>query len=115
LVRALEVSLDEILAEGLAARYQRHRRVAEYLRRGMIDLGFEIVTEASARAPTLSVLRPPPGLDEGAVRAGMLVAGVLVAGGIGPLAGVAIRVGHMGTATENEADQVIAAAALATR
>ena len=115
LVRALEVSLDEILAEGLEARYQRHRRVADHLRRGMTDLGFELVTEASALAPTLSVLSPPPGVDEAAARAGMLAAGVLVAGGIGPLAGKAIRVGHMGTVTEDEADQVIAAAALATR
>lgn len=111
LVRALEVSLEEILAEGLPARYDRHRRVAEHLRRGFAGLGFELVTAEAALAPTLSVLRPPAGVDEAALRARMLAAGVLVAGGIGPLAGRAIRVGHMGTLGEAEVDCAVAAAA----
>ena len=113
LVRALEVSLDEVLGEGLAARYARHRSVADRLRRGFTALGFELVTAPTALAPTLSVLRPPAGVDEAEVRGRMLSAGVLVAGGIGPLAGRAIRVGHMGNLAEADADRAIAAAAAA--
>ena len=111
LLRALEVSLEEILAEGLEARFQRHQRVAAHARRGFAGLGFDAVTDIAAVAPTLSVLTPPAGIDEAGLRAGMLQRGVLVAGGIGPLAGRAVRVGHMGTVAEAEVDLAIAAAA----
>ena len=115
LLRALEVSLEEILAEELVARYQRHQRVAAHARRGFAGLTFELVTDIAAVAPTLSVLSPPAGVDEAHLRAEMLRRGVLVAGGIGPLAGRAIRVGHMGTVAEAEIDLTIATAADALR
>ncbi|GAC1577421.1 MAG: alanine--glyoxylate aminotransferase family protein [Candidatus Dormibacteria bacterium] len=110
LLRALEVSLDEILTEGLEDRYRRHLRVAAGLREGLTSLGFTMATEPGSLSPTLSVLRPPDGVDEAQLRARMLAAGVLVAGGIGPFAGAAIRVGHMGTVGDTEVAITVSAA-----
>ena len=113
LLRALEVSLDAIFAEGLPARYERHLRVAAMIREGMSELGFEPLTDPACLAPTLSVLALPDGVDDATLRAGMAARGVVIAGCLGPWAGRGIRIGHMGTVTETEAARTIEAAAAA--
>lgn len=113
MLRGLEVSLEEIAAEGLDARFERHRRLASRLRDGMAGLGFEPLTDVARLAPTLSVLASPPGVDDAPIRGGMARAGVIVAGCLGPLAGRGIRVGHMGAVTEADVDRTVAAAASA--
>lgn len=113
LLRALERSLDGILAEGLESRFARHRRVADALREGFAGLGFTPLTDPHRLAPTVSVLAVPVGVDEASLRAGMLKSGVLVAGCLGPWAGRGIRVGHMGTVGEAEVGRTLEAAATA--
>jgi aspartate aminotransferase-like enzyme len=113
LVRALEVSLDGIFMEGLAERFERHRRVASMIRDGMGELGFTSLTNPAYLAPTLSVLALPDGADDARLRTGMAERGVLIAGCLGPWAGRGVRIGHMGTVTESEAARTIDAAAAA--
>ncbi|HEY6379689.1 MAG TPA: alanine--glyoxylate aminotransferase family protein [Candidatus Dormibacteraeota bacterium] len=113
LLRGLEASLEEIDAEGLEARFDRHVRLAERLRGGMVDLGFEPLTDAGSLASTLSVLAVPPGVDEADLRLGMAQRGVIVAGCLGPLAGRGIRVGHMGSIGLPEIERTLAATAAA--
>jgi len=113
LLRALEVSLDGILAEGLPARYERHRRVAGMIRDGMGELGFVPLTNGAYLAPTLSVLALPDGVDDVTLREGMSERGVVVAPCLGPWAGRGVRIGHMGTVTESDAARTIDAAASA--
>jgi alanine-glyoxylate transaminase/serine-glyoxylate transaminase/serine-pyruvate transaminase len=113
MVRALEVALDGIFAEGLPARFERHRRVASMVRDGMSELGFVPLTAAAYLAPTLTVLALPDGVDETTLRAGMAERGVIIAGCLGPWAGRGVRIGHMGTAGEAEAARTIDAAAAA--
>jgi alanine-glyoxylate transaminase/serine-glyoxylate transaminase/serine-pyruvate transaminase len=110
LLRGLEVSLEEIAAEGLAPRFERHERLAERLRAGMAELGFESLTEAASLAPTLSVLAMPKGVDEAALRQAMARRGVVVAGCLGPFAGRGIRVGHMGSIGMAEVERTLTAA-----
>jgi len=111
LIRALEVSLGAIFAEGLPMRFERHRRVAAMVRDGMSELGFEPLTDSAHVASTLSVLALPSGVDDATLREGMAQRGVIVAGCLGPWAGKGIRIGHMGTAGEAEAARTIEAAA----
>lgn len=111
MLAALEASLDAVAAEGLDARFARHRRVAAALRAGFATLGLEPFTDAEALAPTLSVLRVPDGVDEAALRRGMAERGVVVAACLGPFAGRGIRVGHMGEVGTREVERTLAAAA----
>jgi aspartate aminotransferase-like enzyme len=104
LIRALDVSVEEIFTEGLEQRYRRHEAVAELARAAFDDLGCTPLTADDALAPTLSVVRPPVGVDEARLRADMLGEGVLVAPGIGDFAGAGIRVGHMGCAGGTEVE-----------
>jgi alanine-glyoxylate transaminase / serine-glyoxylate transaminase / serine-pyruvate transaminase len=111
MVRALDVSLADIAAEGLEQRFARHRRVAAAIRAGFAVLGLTPFTDPDALAPTLSVLRTPEGVDEAALRAGMVERGVLVAGCLGSFAGLGIRVGHMGEVGPAEVERTLVAAA----
>ena len=111
MVRALEVSLDAIAAEGLERRFARHARVAAGIRAGFAALGLVPFTAPEALAPTLSALRVPDGVDEAALRAGMAERGVVVAGCLGPFAGKGIRVGHMGEVGMAEVERTLAKAA----
>jgi alanine-glyoxylate transaminase/serine-glyoxylate transaminase/serine-pyruvate transaminase len=96
LVYALEVSLGQILREGMEARFARHRRMARSFRAGWRALGLKMlpVTESVA-ANTLSALYYPEGVDM-AMLGRAREQGVVLAGGLHPqLKTRYFRVGHM--------------------
>jgi alanine-glyoxylate transaminase/serine-glyoxylate transaminase/serine-pyruvate transaminase len=96
LVYALEVSLGQILREGMEARFARHRRMAQAFRAGWRALGLKLLpVNESVAANTLSALYYPEGVDMtmlGRARE----QGVVLAGGLHPqLKTRYFRVGHM--------------------
>lgn len=93
---ALCEALRIVRAEGLSARFVRHAAIAGAFRAGLDALGFPLFTAPDCRADTLSVALLPPGVEDAAFRKAMAARGVVVAGGLGPIAGKAFRVGHMG-------------------
>jgi len=93
---ALEAALKLIREEGLEQRFARHAAVARAFRAGLGALGLRLFTEPTSLAATLSVVLYPEGVDDAAFRAAMAERGVVVAGGLGPIAGRAFRLGHMG-------------------
>lgn len=97
MVFALEAALDEIEAEGLEARFQRHRDVSAALRRGLLPLGLEPLVPAHRATPMLTTIRYPDGVDDGAFRRHLRHEHrIEVGGGLGPLAGKVFRIGLMG-------------------
>ncbi len=113
------VSLAEALRmvheEGLDARFARHARNARAVRAGLSALGLGFVTEEASRAATLSVVRLPDGVDDLAFRKAAAARGVVVAGGLGPLAGKAFRMGHMGNIGAAEVTTALGAVEAALR
>ncbi len=95
-IYAFHEALRLILEEGLEARWERHRQAHATLVRGLDRLGLELFTPAAHRLPMLNVIAIPEGIDDVAVRAGMLARGIEIAGGFGPLKGKTWRVGLMG-------------------
>ncbi|TSC24023.1 alanine--glyoxylate aminotransferase family protein [Corallococcus sp. Z5C101001] len=96
LVCALDVSLGQILAEGMEARFERHRRMARAFRAAWSALGLRLVpTSEALAANTLSAVYYPDGVDASLV--GRVKAqGVAIAGGLHPeLKTRYFRVGHM--------------------
>jgi len=79
------------------------------MRRGFDALGLAAFTDEACRADTLSVLEYPEGVDDAAFRAAVAARGVVVAGALGPIAGKAFRVGHMGNIGAPEIGRTIAA------
>ena len=97
MVYALAAALDEIEAEGLEARFCRHRDVAAALRRGLALLGLEPLVAVEHATPMLTTVRYPDGVDDQAFRGHLRQRHrIEVGGGLGPLAGKVFRVGLMG-------------------
>ncbi len=96
-----------VLEEGLTTRLDRHGELAARMRAGLERLGLELFTDASCRADTLSVVMHREGVDDAAFRGAMAERGVVVAGALGPIAGRAFRVGHMGNIGPAEIDRTL--------
>jgi alanine-glyoxylate transaminase/serine-glyoxylate transaminase/serine-pyruvate transaminase len=102
LMFGLEAALGLIFSEGLAAVHARHALLAGAVHAAVEGwatagaLGF-FAQDAAARSVSVTTITVPPGSDVEALRS---VARerfqVAIAGGLGPLAGRAFRIGHLG-------------------
>ena len=79
------------------------------MRAGLQALGLEIFTNAACRADTLSVVLLPKGVADADLRKEAAARGVVLAGGLGPIAGKAFRLGHMGNIGVGEVAAVLEA------
>jgi alanine-glyoxylate transaminase/serine-glyoxylate transaminase/serine-pyruvate transaminase len=97
LIWALNVSLGQILDEGMDARFARHRRLSAAFKAAVVALGMEQVpVSADKTATTLTAPYFPDGVDR-AMLAHVKEAGAIVAGGLHPeIKARYFRVGHMG-------------------
>jgi alanine-glyoxylate transaminase/serine-glyoxylate transaminase/serine-pyruvate transaminase len=96
LIYALGKSLEEILGEGMEARFRRHRVMSGAFKAAMSALGLKQVPALEAQAHTMSAIYYPEGV--GVELLGAIVErGVVVAGGLHPqIKERYFRVGHMG-------------------
>ncbi|MHB1357235.1 MAG: pyridoxal-phosphate-dependent aminotransferase family protein [Anaerolineae bacterium] len=100
---ALYEGLRIILEEGLEARCQRHIENARMLWSGLEELGLEMHVPLETRAPSLTTVRVPEGVDEAQVRARLLNEfNIEIAGGLGELKGKVWRIGLMGYSSSRE-------------
>ena len=97
LVAALAESVKQINAEGMEARWARHRRLSAAFKAGAAALGLgQIPVTEDLRAVTLTTLYFPEGVD-GSLLKRVSAAGVSLAGGLYPAIKTRyFRVGHMG-------------------
>jgi len=94
---ALREALRIVLEEGLEARIRRHQRNAEGLRLGLEAMGLTLHAQEGHRLPPLTTVRVPEGIDDGALRRGLLYEhNIEIGGGIGELQGQVLRIGLMG-------------------
>jgi aspartate aminotransferase-like enzyme len=95
-IRAFTEATRIMQDETMPARFARHQKIGAAFRAALSALGFSFFTAEKYIADTLSVVKYPQGLDDKAFRQALASNGVVVAGGLGPLAGVVFRMGHMG-------------------
>ena len=115
ILSGLRASLDMLLEEGLENVFARHRRIAEGVREATRAWGLDLC----ARSPelysdTVSAIRVPEGFDSDELVARLFDTYAMSFGiGLGPLAGKAFRIGHLGAMTDVMALSGIAAAEMA--
>jgi alanine-glyoxylate transaminase/serine-glyoxylate transaminase/serine-pyruvate transaminase len=112
LILGLHQGVKMVLAEGLPQRFARHWLYGKAMRAGLAALGLEFLADQDCAAPTLSTVLYPQGISDDKFRATMLRNHILVAGGVGSLAGKLFRVGHMGNIAESELLVTLAAVEL---
>jgi alanine-glyoxylate transaminase/serine-glyoxylate transaminase/serine-pyruvate transaminase len=110
LLWALYAALGEVEAEGLGARWSRHLKNHRRLAIGLEAIGWSLLPSPSDRAWSLNAVNVPSGVDEAAVRNGLLTQKrIEIGAGLGPLAGKVFRVGLMGAgSTAGNVDLLLA-------
>jgi alanine-glyoxylate transaminase/serine-glyoxylate transaminase/serine-pyruvate transaminase len=103
LIWALNVSLGQILDEGMDARFARHRRLSEAFKAAITALGMkQVPVSADKTATTLTAPYFPNGVDR-TVLGHIKEAGVIVAGGLHPdIKDRYFRIGHMGAVSVSD-------------
>ena len=103
LVWALNVSLEQILAEGMDARFARHRLMSDAFKAGMIGLDLkQIPVSPDKAANTLTAPYFPEGVT-GSVLPLIAEAGVILAGGLhAEIREKYFRIGHMGVVSASD-------------
>jgi predicted phosphoserine aminotransferase len=109
---ALEAQLDRMLAEGLDARWARHRVMAERTWAWvdeMSDAGMalEVVAPRGYRSPAVTAVRTPEGVAGPDVVRGLAERGWVIGGGYGKLEESTFRIGHMGDHTLEELEALL--------
>jgi aspartate aminotransferase-like enzyme len=90
-------ALRQVHEEGLPQVYLRHSQMAARARAGAEELGLALqCPELREFSSTLTAIAAPVGVAPAALRDAMKARGVLTAAGLGPYAGTAFRIGHMG-------------------
>jgi len=96
-VYTMREALRVILEEGLETRWVRHQLHGEALRAGIKAIGLDILTQPGFELPVLTAISLREGIDEMAIRNGLLEEySIEVGGGFGALKGRLIRIGLMG-------------------
>ena len=103
LVWALNVSLGQILDEGMEARFARHRHISRACKAAVTALGLkQVPVRAEIAADTMTAPYFPQGVDRG-VLAHIKAAGAILAGGLHPeIKAQYFRIGHMGVVNSSD-------------
>ncbi len=109
LLRAADRQLDHILAEGMAGRVERHRRLAGMTQQWALEHGFGLFAAAGHRSQTVTCVENTPGIDYAALSKSLKTRGLAISNGYGDLKGKTFRVAHMGDVTDGEMREVLEA------
>jgi len=90
-------ALRLILEEGLESCFARHALNYRALKAGLAAIGIEYAAQPGHQLPMLNAVRIPEGVDDAAVRGGLLNRfGIEIGGGLGAFKGKVWRIGLMG-------------------
>ncbi len=111
LIFGLREALRIAMEEGLEARWARHQLNGDALKAGIEAMGLKILTQPGYALSVLTAISLPEGVDELAIRKGLLDEySIEIGGGFGPLKGRLIRIGLMGyNSCRKNVDTVLAA------
>lgn len=110
LLYGLKAACDMIEEEGLENLYARHNQLRDLMRRGLRDIGLELLAGDECASPTVTVALMPEGVSAKTVQQEMIARhGIYIATGQAHFADRAIRIGHMGWTHEPELHRTLEA------
>lgn len=108
LMFALDKQLDDILTEGLEARFARHRRMAE-ITRAWARRQFDLFPRAGYESDTVTCVKNTRNIDVGALNRFLENRGMHISDGYGSLKGRTFRIAHMADMTEHDITALLGA------
>ena len=121
LLYALELQLKSIAAEGIEARWARHKAMAvrtqEWLTKVSDETGKRVANIAplGSQSPTVSTIRLPTSLPAETFTASVAKKGIVIGSGYGKLKSTTFRIGHMGDHTLETLERCLSACASVLR
>lgn len=112
---ALEAQLGSINAEGLEARWARHRAMAARTQEWITQISDETgrklsnIAPLGSQSPTVSTIRLPTDLPAETFTAAVAKRGIVVGNGYGKLKSATFRIGHMGDHTIETIERCLSA------
>jgi predicted phosphoserine aminotransferase len=102
LMFALDKQLDDMLAEGLDARFARHAHLAQMTRDWAVEMGYGIFAEDGFSSNTVTCVANTRDTDVGALNRFLSTKGMNISDGYGDLKGKTFRIAHMADVTEQD-------------
>jgi aspartate aminotransferase-like enzyme len=113
LLYALDAQLENMMQEGVQARWDRHTAMAErtwaWTESQGATLGVRLYAPQGYRAPGVTCITVPAGKTGSAIVSAMKAKGFVIATGYGKLKDAMVRVGHMGDHTLSELETLLGA------
>lgn len=100
---ALDLALEEMLAEGRSAIFERHQRIGDYVRWRAKDMGLKLLADHAHASNTVTAILAPEGINTKTLLKTLREEDhIVLGGGQEQLDGKAFRVGHLGFFQEIE-------------
>ncbi len=96
LLYALDRQLDDMMAEGMEARFERHLALRDRTLQWARGHGFQPFATDGYASPTVTCLHNNLDINIGALNAYLRTRGMIISNGYGSLKGKALRIAHMG-------------------
>ncbi|MCI0396938.1 MAG: alanine--glyoxylate aminotransferase family protein [Chloroflexi bacterium] len=109
LMYALEQQLDDMLAEGMEARFARHLAMRDMTIAWAGQRGFSLFAAAGYESSTVTCINNDRGLDIGALNQYLRSQGMIISNGYGQLKGKNFRIAHMGDLQFSDMEELLAA------
>jgi aspartate aminotransferase-like enzyme len=109
LIWALNAQLDNILAEGLENRFERHISMANRVQNWAFDHGMEPLAPEGYRSKTVATIKNLREVDIGALNQFLKTKGMIIANGYGDLKNKTFRIAHMGETQMHHIDELLEA------
>jgi aspartate aminotransferase-like enzyme len=100
---ALDLALEEMLAEGRTAIFERHQRIGDYVRWRAKDMGLKLLADHAYASNTVTAILAPEGIHTKTLLKTLREEDhIVLGGGQEQLDGKVFRVGHLGFFQEVE-------------
>lgn len=111
LMYALDKQLDDMLTEGLEARFARHAKLAQMTRDWATEMGYGIFAADGYSSNTVTCVANTrtPATDVGALNKYLATKGLNISDGYGDLKGKTFRIAHMADTTEHDLRELFTA------
>jgi aspartate aminotransferase-like enzyme len=103
---ALDQQLEDILAEGLAVRWKRHRALGDRCRAWALER-FALFPRQGFESDTLTCVRNTRGIEIPELIRALADRGFVIANGYGKLKNQTFRIGHLGDVRESDLEELL--------
>ncbi len=107
LLYALDLQLNDMLAEGMDGRFARHIELRDRTVAWALKRGFQLFAPDDYRSPTVTCIMNTRDIDITALNQHLRSMGMIISNGYGPLKNTTFRVAHMGDVQAAELQELL--------